>query len=108
MSIRYSVILAALAVMSVPAVAGPKPQATTLNAPGMATVDGMLGYCRRVNAISVAQYTQEINSLTQGHPKEELIDIRASKKYRDTLANINSQLLKVPIAAGVSACRAGK
>ena len=107
MSIRFSVILAALAVMSVPAVAGAKPQGTTLTGPGMATTDGVLGYCRRVNAISAAKYTLAINSLTQGHPKEELIDIRESKKYRDTLAIINGQLLKVPIAAGVSACRAG-
>jgi hypothetical protein len=107
MSIRHSVILAALAVMSVSAMAGSKPQ-TTLTASGMATTDGVLGYCRSVNAISVAKYTQAINSITQGHPREELFDIRESKQYKQTLATLNSQLLKVPIATGVSACRAGK
>lgn len=107
MNIRYSVILAALAVMSVPAVAGSKPQ-TTLTAPGMATTDGVLGYCRRINAMSIPKYNQVMASLTQGHTAAELISIRSSKQYNDTLAIISSQLLKVPISSGVSICHSGK
>lgn len=105
MNIRYSVILIAVAIMSVPALAKSNPQ-TTLSAPGVATVDGILTYCRRVDTGSAAAYTLALNNLTQGHSPDEVRDIRESKQYKDTLGNINSQLLKVPTAAGANACRA--
>jgi hypothetical protein len=103
MNIRHSVILAALAVMSVSAWAESKPQ-TTLTAPGMATFDGILNYCRRTDMRSAAQYTIRLNNLTQGHSEGELTDIRESKQYKDTLATINSQLLKVSTPTGSNAC----
>ena len=105
MSIRFSVIVTAMAVMSVFALAETKPF-TTLNAPGMATVDGMLTYCRRVDPASASKYTLGINNFTQGHTVEELISIRASKQYATSLADINSYLKKVSNASGINACRA--
>ena len=105
MSIRNSVVLAALAVMSVSALAKPNPQ-TTLSAPGMGTVDGILTYCQRVDPGSTAKYTLGLNNFTGGHPPGEVKDIRESKQYKSTLATIDGQLLKVSTATGVSACRA--
>ncbi len=105
MSIRFSIILAAMAVMSVSAPAVTIPQ-TTINAPALATVDGILTYCRRVDPGSAANYTLGLKDFTQGHPVAELASIRASKQYANTMAIINSQLLKVSTAAGVNACRA--
>jgi hypothetical protein len=106
MSIRNAVMLTVLAVVSVSAMAESesKPQ-TTLTAPGMATTDGILTYCRRIDTASAAKYTLAINNLTQGHSRDELEDIRASKQYTETLAALNVQLLKVSNATGVSACR---
>lgn len=107
MSIRNAVMLTALAVASVSAIAETesKPQ-TTLTAPGIATTDGILTYCRRVDAASAAKYTLAINNLTQGHSRDELEDIRTSKQYKETLAAIDTQLLKVSSGTGVNACRA--
>ena len=106
MSIRNAVMLTALAAVSVSAMAETesKPQ-TTLTVPGMATTDGILTYCRRVDPSSAAKYTLGINAITQGHPLNELKDIRASKQYEEILATINTQLLKISNSTGVSACR---
>jgi hypothetical protein len=104
MSIRYSVILAALAVMSVSALAESKPQ-TTLTAPGMGTVDGILTYCQKVDHMSAAKYMLGLDNFTKGHSKDELEDIRASTQYKTTREALNTQLLKVSNSAGISACR---
>jgi hypothetical protein len=107
MCIRYSVILAALAVISVSALAktnaDTKPQ-TTLTAPGMATADGILSYCKRIDARSAAQYATRLDSITQGHSSGEVKDIRESKIYKASLAVINNQLLKVSAPTGLNAC----
>jgi hypothetical protein len=106
MNIRYSVILAALAVMSVSTLAETRPQTpqTTLTGPGMATVDGVLNYCRKIDMGSAAQYTIRLNGLTQGHSEGEVTNIRGSKQYKDALAVINTQLLKVSAPTGLNAC----
>ena len=71
----------------------------------MAATDGVLTYCRRIDPGSAAKYTLAIQSTTQGHKLDEIEDIRASKQYKDILATINMQLLKVSNSTGVSACR---
>jgi hypothetical protein len=105
MSIRKSVVLAALAVMSVSALAKPNP-ATTLSPTGVGTADGVLNYCRRVDPGLAAKYALGLKSLPLGHSPDELEDIRETKQYKSTLATINSQLLKISTATGVNACRA--
>ena len=104
MSLRFSVTLVVGAMIGVSALAQPRSQ-TTISIDSLATVEAILQYCERIDPVNTSQYTRRLSTFTGGHSEVEIEGDQKGKTFANDVAAVNSQLAKVPLATGLSACR---
>jgi hypothetical protein len=105
MSLRFSIVLAAAAAISV-SVLTPMQAETTITGRSLGTVETILGYCARIDPVSAAQYKGSVKMFTAGHSEKEVERDQKDKGFTAAAESIDSQLKKVPLATGLSACKA--
>jgi hypothetical protein len=104
MSLRFSVTLVAGATIGVSALAQTHTQ-TTISIDSLAVVETIAAYCERIDPVNSSQYRKQLSTFTSGHSEVEIEGDQKGKTFANDVAAVNSQLAKVPLATGLSACR---
>jgi hypothetical protein len=78
--------------------------APRLNAALLARVEAVTAYCENVDPASDSEYVTRVAVAMRGHSDAEVGLARSSSEYRQSLAEANETLAKVPASSAIRAC----
>jgi hypothetical protein len=78
--------------------------APRLNAASLARVEAVTSYCENVDPASDSEYVTRVAVAMRGHSDAEVRLARNSSEYRQSQAEANETLAKVPASSAIRAC----